>query len=135
MGISYSRQEVVRAGLLIGQNGQWVTERAQGFGKKCRRYGISVAGQGIGGFMTKKKTSKKWIPIVQSQKQRTAIVRKHLDALRNKPRAVILTRKAIDEIILTLRTTCRNSEHERAYLQWIITKLEKVDGTKKRRGK
>lgn len=42
----------------------------------------------------------------------------------NKPNPVVLTTKAIKEILLTLRCAHRATDAEREYLKWVAKKLE-----------
>lgn len=63
-----------------------------------------------------------------TNKKKTKIVQKHLDALRNKPRAIILTGKAMDEIVLALKAARRGTAQETDYLRGIVKKIQKQRG-------
>lgn len=45
-----------------------------------------------------------------------------------KPHAVLLTSKAVREIILALRSMHRNTESERAYLMKVVKRLKEQTG-------
>ncbi len=60
-----------------------------------------------------------------TKKKKAKIINRHLDAMRNKTKAIILTGKAMDEIVLALKTARRGTAQERDYLKGIIGKIEK----------
>lgn len=63
-----------------------------------------------------------------TNKKKAKIIQKHLDAMRNKPRAIILTGKAMDEIVLALRAARRGTSQETAYLRRLVKRIQKQRG-------